>query len=318
MSPVSSAFSLMWPRSSNSNELDRFRQRTCSENDGTDLVDPIVRIDFAGQNGLGLGFKGVPMTILVTGASSGIGLELARIFARHGSNLVLVARRVERLEEIARELADRFGVKCHVLALDLTQPDTPRLIREGLDREKIEVDILVNNAGFGCYGLFSELDLQTQLDVIQLNVVALTQLTHLLLPDLSQRGGRILNVASTAAFQPGPLMAVYFATKAFVLSISEALANELEGSGVSVTVLCPGPTKSDFQRRAGMEEAGLARIGLMDAQAVAYAGYQGLMQGRRLVIPGTMNKLAAFATRLIPRSWTTRVVRRLQERTHSS
>ena len=257
------------------------------------------------------------MTSLVTGASSGIGLELARVLARHGSNLVLVARRVRLLEEIACELSDRFSVKCHVLALDLTRPDSLRLIREGLDRWKIEVDILVNNAGFGCYGLFSELKLQTQLDVIRLNVVALTQVTHLLLPDLRRRRGRILNVASTAAFQPGPLMAVYFATKAFVLSISEALANELEGSGVSVTVLCPGPTKSDFQRRAGMEEARLARIGLMDAQAVAYAGYRGLMQGRRLVIPGTMNKMAAFATRLVPRSFATRVVRRLQERTHS-
>jgi len=191
-------------------------------------------------------------TALITGATSGIGLELASLAAQDRHDLVLVARQRERLESVGRGLAEEYGVRVSVLPKDLSDPSTPPQIGRDLAARGIAVDVLVNNAGFGVYGLFAETEIDRELEMIQVNVVALTHLTKLILAGmLARRLGRILNVASTAAFQPGPLMAVYYATKAYVLSFSEALANETAGTGVTVTTLCPGPTPTGFAERAG-------------------------------------------------------------------
>ena len=254
-------------------------------------------------------------TALITGASGGIGLELARVFARHGYNLVLVARRAVELGQIQRDLEQR-GITVRVIVTDLTAPRAPFEVCDELKASGVVVDVLVNNAGYATYGKFHELDLDHELNMIQLNVMALTALTGLLLPGMVQRGsGRILNIASTAAFQPGPLMAVYYATKAFVLSFSEAIANELRGTGVRVTALCPGPTRTVFQARAHMQQSRLlAGRRIMDARTVARAGYAGMMQGKTVVIPGPGNWLLVQAVRATPRGLTTRIVRFAQER----
>ncbi|HZC76160.1 MAG TPA: SDR family oxidoreductase, partial [Ktedonobacterales bacterium] len=195
-------------------------------------------------------------TALVTGASSGIGEELARLFARDGYDLVLVARGKTQLEALAAELRQRHGVSLTVLATDLAQPAAAQAIYDELTRAGITVDVLVNNAGYATYGSFTEIPAETELAMLQVNMAALTHLCKLFLPPMVRRGsGRVLNVASTAAFQPGPLMAAYYASKAYVLSLSEALANELRGTGVTVTALCPGPTRSGFQSRAKMEDS---------------------------------------------------------------
>ena len=252
---------------------------------------------------------------LITGASTGIGYELTKLFARDGYQLVLVARNPQRLTEVKDELQRQFHVSVTVVSKDLALAQAPDELFAELQREGIAVDVLVNNAGFGTHGFFAESDLAMQRGMMQVNMAAPTHLVRLFLPGMIKRGaGRILNVASTAAFQPGPLMAVYYASKAYVLSFSEALANELRGSGVSVTVLCPGPTKTEFQRRAGVEETQLMRSGIMDARAVAVAGYRGLMTGRTVVIPGTRNRVLAAAVKFLPRSLVTRVVRNIQEK----
>ncbi len=249
---------------------------------------------------------------LITGASAGIGMELARVFAREGHPLVLTARREDRLEQLARELEGAHGIDVRVVAADLTEAEAPVRLFEQLSGEA--VDVLVNNAGFGASGRFHELDRRRQLDMIQLNVAALTDLTHLFLGPMVTRGrGSILNVASTAAFQPGPLMAVYYASKTYVLSLSEALAEELSGTGVSVTALCPGPTKSEFQATAEIEETRMAQM-LMDAEPVAEAGYRGMASGKRIVIPGLLNKLTAQSHRIGPRNVVTKVVKRINQR----
>ncbi len=254
-------------------------------------------------------------TVLITGASSGIGLELARLFARDGYDLVIVARRREVLQRVAQELQVACNVSVTAVAKDLAMPGAAEELVEELRREGLHLDALVNNAGFATYGRFTETDLATELQLMQLNMVTLTALTKLLLPDMLARGeGKILNVASTAAFQPGPLMAVYYASKAYVLSFSEALANELRGTGVTVTALCPGITRSGFQARAGLEDSRLLRMGLMDAATVAHIGYRGLMRNHTVVIPGLKHRLLTFAVRLTPRNVVTRIVRMIQER----
>ena len=253
-------------------------------------------------------------TALITGASSGIGLELATCFARDGYDLVLVARNAAALEALAGELRQAFGVSVITLPKDLSLRDTPTELVEHLTRSSVAVDVLVNNAGFGTHGAFAEADLTEQLEMMQVNMAALTHLTRLCLPGmLARRRGKILHVASTAAFQPGPLMAVYYATKAYVLSFSEALANELRGSGVTVTVLCPGPTQTNFQQRAGVAHIRVMSRRVMDARTVAEAGYRGLMRGKLLVIPGWRNRLLINAVRWLPRQLVTGAVRRLQE-----
>lgn len=259
-------------------------------------------------------------TVLITGASGGIGEALAHRFARGGFDLVLVARTENKLQALATELTRAHGVSAHVIACDLSDPVAPRRIVEQLNARGIMVDMLVNNAGFATYGSFAELDLDGELRMLQVNVVTLTHLTRLLLPGmLARRRGRILNVASTAAFMPGPLMAVYYASKAFVLSFSEALHNELTGSGVTVTALCPGPTSTGFQARAQMEQSRLVQgRTIMSVETVADAGYSALLKGQPLIIPGLMNRIQAFLPRLLPRRLIPQIVRNAQDRAHGS
>ncbi len=248
-------------------------------------------------------------SVLITGASSGIGLELARVFAHNGYSLVLVARSGARLEQLAAELKP---APVQVIALDLTLPDAPEQV---FHLAPLRVDVLVNNAGFSVFGKFADLPLADHLNIMRLNMMALVALCHLYLPGmLAAHSGRIMNVASTAAFQPGPLMAIYYATKAFVLSFSEAIANELEGTGVTVTALCPGPTESGFFARAKMENSGLVKgKKIVSASTVAEAGYRALMAGKTVEIPGLKNKLLAQSVRVSPRSMVVKLVRALQE-----
>lgn len=253
-------------------------------------------------------------TALVTGASSGIGLDLSRELAKNGHDVVLVARTAAKLQDVAGEL-QKSGVTAHVIASDLSRPNAAEDIASELKRRNIEIDVLVNNAGYGLTGPFAENDLQRELAMIQVNIVALTHLTKLLLrPMVARRRGRILNVASTAAFQPGPLMAVYYATKAYVLSFSEAIADELRNSGVTVTTLCPGPTQTGFAEVAKMTESRLfTMMRPMSSQEVARAGYRGMMSGKRLVIPGAKNKMLVQSLRVSPRRTVTALVRKFQE-----
>src|SRR5450755_742453 len=255
-------------------------------------------------------------TALITGASSGIGLELARIFAREGSNLVLVARNGDRLRQLASELEKAHGARSLILATDLTEPGAVAYVLDQTTRAGLQLEVLVNNAGFGQYGLFAENDLEECLRQIQLNVTTLTHLTRLYLPGMIERkSGRILNVASTAAFQPGPLMAVYFASKAYVLHFSEALANELNGRGVSVTCLCPGPTATGFAARAGNAHSRLFEwFRPMSAPAVARVGYRALIKGKTLAIAGFMNWLLAESVRFSPRKLAVAVSRWVVEK----
>lgn len=239
-------------------------------------------------------------TVLVTGASSGIGWELAHCAASDGCDLVLIARREERLLELAHELTKKHGVEARVLVHDLEDPRAPRAIVDELTG--LEVDMLVNNAGFGARGLFAELDLDRQLAILRVNVDALTHLTRLLLPPmLERRRGGILNVASTAGFQPGPYMSVYYASKAYVLSLSEGLAEETRGSGVTVTCLAPGPTRTEFQKRAGATRAWVSQLNPGTARSVAKAGWDGFRAGKVIVVPGVTNAVAAKLAQLAPR-----------------
>lgn len=253
-------------------------------------------------------------TVLITGASSGIGLELAKLFAADGSGLVLVARSRDKLALLADELGGQHGVSVRVLAKDLSDPAAPEQIVTELASQGVRVDVLVNNAGFGARGAFASLDLRRQLDMIQLNVAAPTHLARLLLPGMLERGrGGILNVASTAAFQPGPNLAVYYATKAYLLALSEALAEEVKGSKVKICCLAPGPTSTNFAAEANMEGTRLFRVGgALDAATVARAGQRGLRKGRVLVIPGWRDRLGVFAVRLLPRAVVRKVTAYLQ------
>jgi len=254
-------------------------------------------------------------TALITGASGGIGYELALLLARDRYDCILVARSRETLSALANRLKADFGVTSLVLAKDLSKPSAVDEIYEEVTAAAMKVDVLVNNAGFPVFGLFSETELETEVEMLQVNVVALTQLTKLFLKGMIERRyGRILNLASTAAFEPGPLMAVYYASKAYVLSFSEALANELRGTGVTVTALCPGPTRTGFQKRGVMEDSRLVQGRIADAESVALAGYKGLIAGKTIVIPGLTNKLIPWVVRVSPRGVVTRVVRRMQER----
>ena len=254
-------------------------------------------------------------TALVTGASSGIGLELATLLARGRHDLVLVARGQGRLDGVARGLTEEFGVAATVLPADLADPSAPLEVFLALAERKIAVDVLVNNAGFGVYGFFSDTSLEKELAMLQVNVAAPTQFAKLFLTGmLERRRGRILNLASTAAFQPGPRMAVYYATKAYVLSFSEALANETAGTGVTVTALCPGPTVTDFQKQAGLGVSRLLKSPLaMDARSVARAGYDGMMRGKRVVVPGVSNRTFVQALRVTPRRLAAAISRKIQD-----
>ena len=254
-------------------------------------------------------------TALITGASSGIGLTFAHKFAQEGYHLVLVARSGDALQHLADELITKHGIQVLVLPQDLAQPNAAQQVYDAVVAQGLTIDVLVNNAGFATYGFFHELDVNKELAMIQLNVATLVHLTHLFLPGMvARRQGKILNVASTAAFYPGPLMATYYATKAFVLSFSEAIDNEVKDKGVTVSALCPGPTESGFQARANMEDVKLVQSGLMTADEVVEIGYQGLMQGKPVIITGTKNRLLALSRRIMPRGMTTSMVRNVQER----
>jgi uncharacterized protein len=255
-------------------------------------------------------------TAVITGASGGIGYELARLFAKDHHDVVLVARSAPKLTQFADELQRQFGISAKAVPLDLTAAPAPQFLFDQLQREGIAVDILVNNAGYGVLGEFSKVSLEESLGQIQLNLTALTHLTRLFLgPMIERHSGKIMNVASTAGFQPGPLMAVYYATKAYVISFSEALANELIGTGVTVTCLCPGATDTGFQGRAGVADTKLFKtIRPMDAKTVARDGYRGLMAGKTLVISGFRNWLLAESLRFSPRKLVTAISRKVLDK----
>lgn len=252
-------------------------------------------------------------TVLITGATGGIGYALAEIFARNGYNLALTGRNLEKLTSIKGRWEQQYNVDIKYCLKDLAVSTTPDEMYQALRAEMIDVDILVNNAGFGLLGEFSRSSLSDQLEMLQVNITALTHLTRLFLPDMIQRKrGKILNIASTAAFLPGPGMTVYYATKAYVLSFSAALSHELRSSGITVTALCPGPTHTGFQARAGMANADLfKRMSIMSAEEVAAIGFRGLLKGKPIVITGTLNAFGAFMTRFIPRTWLMNIVNTL-------
>jgi uncharacterized protein len=254
-------------------------------------------------------------TVLITGASGGIGYELAKLFARDHHNLVLVARSADKLAQVSTELQTQ-GVTVKTIALDLAATPAPKFLFDQLQSAEIAVDILINNAGYGSFGDFAQMPQEEVLGQIRLNITALTQLTRLFLPPMIQRrSGRIMNVASTAGFQPGPLMAVYYATKAYVISFSEAIANELHNTGVTVTCFCPGATHTGFAQRAGTEKSRLFKqLGAMSAEKVALDGYRALMEGRTLAISGVHNWLVAQSTRFAPRKMVTAVSRWVAEK----
>ena len=254
-------------------------------------------------------------TVLITGASGGIGYELAKLFARDHHDLVLVARSAEKLSQVAAEL-QAHGVTVKTIVLDLALPVAPKFLYDQLQRENIAIDILINNAGFGAFGEFAAMPEEEILGQIHLNITALTHLTRLLLPAMLERhAGRIMNVASTAAFQPGPLMAVYYATKAYVLSFSEAIANEVRKSGVTVTCFCPGATHTGFAERAGTQDSRIFKqFGAMPADKVALDGYRALMQGRTVAISGAHNWVVAQSVRFAPRSLVTAISRWVAEK----
>jgi len=254
--------------------------------------------------------------VLITGASSGIGLELAKLFARENHDLALVARSYDKLKYVAEDLQQTYGVQVKYYAKDLSISSTPKEIFEVLQNEGKNIDVLVNNAGFGWRGAFVQMELANALGMIQVNITALTHLTRLFLPGMIERGhGKILNVASTAAFQPGPMMATYYASKAYVLSFSEALSEELKGTGVTVTAFCPGPTTTGFGRRAGfVNEKIFGDMLSMDSYTVALDGYKGLMKGKPIVISGWKNWLGTKLVRFIPRPLPAKLIKKVQQK----
>ncbi|QIG48043.1 SDR family oxidoreductase [Nordella sp. HKS 07] len=247
-------------------------------------------------------------TVLITGASSGIGEAFAHVAAGEGHPLILVARSEAELHRVRGVVIARYAVPVSVIVLDLGKPGAADTLANELEARKLDADIVINNAGFGLIGKAADLSREEQLRMIDLNVRGLADITLRFLPQMLARGsGGIINVASTAAFMPGPNMAVYFASKAFVVSFTDALYEESKGTGVTLTTLSPGPVETDFQRRAGMKQS---RALSKSAMAVAQAGWAGFKAGERLVVPGTMNKLAAYALRAAPRRMILPVIRR--------
>jgi short-subunit dehydrogenase len=249
-----------------------------------------------------------PEMVLITGASSGIGRELARCFAADGSRLILVARKRHALEALSEELKRAYKTQSEVVPTDLSEPAAPARLFSYLENHGTKVDVLVNNAGFGARGEFAQLPLARQLEMVQVNMTALTHLSRLFLPGMLARGhGGVINVASLAAFQAGPGMAVYYASKAYVLSLSEAMAEELRGTGVTVTAVCPGPTETNFAAAAGGQSIRLFKRQGMSAPAVAELGYRAFRRGRVVVVTGLLNRTMALCTHLAPRSVARRV-----------
>ena len=251
-------------------------------------------------------------TALITGASAGLGVEFARFFARDKISLVLVARREDRLRQLKTELETDFGIKVDILPLDLTLANSVSQVVEFLNRHQIEIEYLVNNAGFGQTGSLSDISLELNLRQIDLNVRSLTELTYQLLPSMiKNKSGRILNVGSTAGDQPGPFMAVYYATKAYVNSFSEALHHELKDTGVTVTLSCPGPVLTEFAKVANIENEKMFQRNAMSAAVVARQAYEAMMRGTRRITHGATNKIGSQLSKLIPRSAAIKIVARL-------
>ena len=251
-------------------------------------------------------------TVLITGASSGIGMELAKLFAADKSDLVLVARREDRLNQLAEELTGTHGVDVLVIAKDLSDRKAPDEIYKQLEKDKVRIDVVVNNAGFGTKGTVAELDLKHQLDMVQVNAVALTHLTRLFLPGMIERGyGGILNVGSLAGFQPGPHLAVYFATKAYVLSFTEALAEEVTNPNIKITCLAPGPVRTEFGEKSDLDDSLLFKVSLLDVEPVVKAGYEGFRKGKVIVIPGVKQQVVPFLNRFTPRSLVRKIAKTL-------
>ena len=257
-------------------------------------------------------------TALITGASGGIGLELARIHAAKGDDLILVARTGSKLEDLKTDLEQKFNIKVHCIVKDLAVKDAGREVYDEVKRKGLSVNYLINNAGFGDFGLFADSDWNKQERMINLNITALSHLTRLFLPDLIELGGgKIMNMASMAAFEPGPTMSVYFATKAFVLSFSEALNNEVRDKNITVTTLCPGPTDSNFHAVVLGDPKLVKERKMASAKEVAEYGYRAMIKGKPVAIPGFKNSLMAFAVRFFPREFIVRMVRKIQEKKHS-
>lgn len=253
-------------------------------------------------------------TALITGASSGIGKALAHEFARDGYHLVLAARSVGKMQALADELQQRYPVTVTVVGADLETSDGAQKLHADIKARNITLSALVNNAGYGTFGEFKDSALAPELAMMQLNMNTVVMLTKLFLPDLIATRGKVLNTASTAAFQPGPYMAVYYATKAFVLSFSEAIAAELAPHGVTVTALCPGPTASGFQDKADMHASSLVKgKNLPTSEHVASKGYRALQRGQRVYIPGCMNWSLAQSVRFTPRNIVTALVKRMSQ-----
>jgi len=255
-------------------------------------------------------------TALITGSTSGIGYELAYIHARQGGNLVLVARNKDKLEQIKKDLENKYKMDAYIIDKDLSIKNSAKNVYDEIIDKNITVDYLINNAGFGDYGFFNESDWGKIERMINLNIIALTQLTKLFLFDMiKRRDGKIMNVASTAAFQSGPTMAVYYATKAYVLSFSEAINNEVKNSGVTVTTLCPGATQSGFQEAASLQESRLVKgRKLPTSKEVAEYGYNAMLKGKSVAIHGILNYLLANSVRFFPRSAVIKITRFIQDK----
>lgn len=255
-------------------------------------------------------------TALITGATGGLGRAFARVFAQHGHDLALTGRNIAALDALKTEILAEHAISVHIYACDLSLPGAARGVYDWAKGEGLAVGILVNNAGFGDFGAFASCDWARQEELLRLNIAALAHLTRLFLPDmLAARAGHILNIASIAAFQPGPLMAAYYASKAFVLSFSEALAVELGGTGVSCTALCPGPTKTGFEQNAALKGRSklFKRLYVADAAPVAAYGYRQMMKGRAVAVPGLGNKVVVCAGKFAPRALVRRVVYLVQK-----
>ena len=254
-------------------------------------------------------------TVLITGASTGIGYELAKLFARDNYNLILVARSKEKLEKLAEELTAKYNCLVTVIKKDLSNENSAMELFQEVSSTGFEVDVLVNNAGVGSCGLFHETNLEKDIEIINVNITSLTVLTKLFSEKMVKKGGgKILNVASTGAYTPGPYIATYYATKAYVLSLSEALSNELKDFGVTVTVLCPGATRTEFANRAGRLDAKNA----MSPKFVAEIAYKGLLKNKRVVIPGGINKVAVGITKILPRKLSANYIGKMQKKLFSA
>ena len=258
-------------------------------------------------------------TALITGASGGIGFQFSKLLAKDAYNVVLIARTEKRLLEIKKEFEEQYNVKVLIFSKDLTKPNAVKEIYNELINKNIKIDVLINNAGFGNFGKFYDTDWEKESKMLQLNIVALTHLTKLFLKDMVERGeGKILNVSSTSAFQPGPLMSIYYASKAYVQSFSEAIATEVKGTGVTVTALCPGPVKTGFQKKVSDIEPRLINLNLSDPENVAKYGYRSLQRGDRVAIPGLINQFLVHAVNFIPRNAVTDIMYYLQEENRKS